>query len=44
VFHPRHRPLSKDAQAFLKLLKAAASADAAFVRKRGKHHPALGKK
>jgi DNA-binding transcriptional LysR family regulator len=44
VFHPRHRALSKDAQAFLQLLKVAAAADAAFVKKRGKHHPAAGKK
>lgn len=44
VFHPRHRPLSKDAQKFLLLLKAAAAADAAFARKRRKQNRVAGRK
>jgi hypothetical protein len=36
VIHPRHRPLTKDAQTFLLVLKAAAAVDASFPKKRRK--------
>ena len=38
VIHPRHRPLTKDAQTFLLVLKAAAAADTSIVKKQRKRH------
>ena len=38
VIHPRHRPLTRDAQTFLLVLKDAAAADTSFAKKRRKHH------
>jgi DNA-binding transcriptional LysR family regulator len=36
VIHPRHRPLTKDAQAFLRLLQTAAATPVRLRRKRSK--------
>jgi len=36
VIHPRHRPLTKDAQTFLLVLKAAAAMDTSFAKRRRK--------
>jgi DNA-binding transcriptional LysR family regulator len=44
VIHPRHRPLTKDAQTFLLVLKAAAAADTSFAKKRRKRHATTRKK
>lgn len=39
VIHPRRRPLTKDAQTFLLLLKAAAAVDMPFAKTRRKRRP-----
>ena len=44
VIHPRHRPLTKDAQTFLLVLKAAAAADTPFAKKRRKHRATTRRK
>lgn len=44
VIHPRRRALTKDAQTFLLLLKAAAAADASFPKMSRKRRPASRKK
>jgi len=44
VIHPRHRPLTKDAQTFLLVLKAAAAADTSFAKKRRKRHSTFKRK
>jgi DNA-binding transcriptional LysR family regulator len=36
VIHPRHRPLTKDAQTFLLVLKAAAAIDTSSAKRRRK--------
>jgi DNA-binding transcriptional LysR family regulator len=44
VIHPRHRPLTKDAQTFLLVLKAAAAVDTSFAKKRHKHRATIKRK
>jgi len=44
IIHPRHRPLTKDAQAFLVLLRAAAATDALLMKKAPKRRPVLKQK
>ena len=40
VIHPRRRPLTRDAQAFLLLLRAAAAAEVPMAKNKRKHRPA----
>jgi DNA-binding transcriptional LysR family regulator len=44
VIHPRRRPLTRDAQAFLGLLRAAAATDVPLLKKRSRHPPGAKKK
>ena len=38
VIHPRHRPLTREAQAFLQLLQTAAATPVPLAGKAGKRH------
>ena len=44
VIHPRHRSLTRDAQTFLLVLKAAAAVGTSFTKKRRKRHAATRRK
>jgi len=44
VIHPRRRPLTRDAQALLVLLRAAAATDVPLLKKRPRHVPSAKKK
>jgi DNA-binding transcriptional LysR family regulator len=43
VIHPRRRPLTRDAQAFLALLRAAAATDVLLTKKRKRKHAVIKK-